>query len=190
MTDVMLLWDTPVLFEKLFLEYNIKSQRVSADSLGTPFLPPCRCLVLPTGFANPVYTSTLKGVVRNKNKIEKFLKNGGTVLMFGPMVPEYDYDWLPIELKYVQEHGSTILQRIKEYEKFSIIDKHVTEVEYDGHLMVTDTNTNIVLRDSQDRPLMAVKDIGEGKAIACSIHEFPSKGFLQTIVKMSSRCKI
>lgn len=188
MTDVMLLWETPLLFEKLFIEYGIKCQRVPAESLGTPFLPPCRCLVLPTGFANPAYTSTLKGVVRNKSKIEKFLKNGGTVLIFGPMVPEYDYDWLPIELKYIQEQGSGTVQRMEGYEEICAIDSHTTEVEYDGYFM--DTDAKVVLRDSSYRPIMVVKNAGKGKVIACSVHEFPSKDFLQRIVEISSSCKI
>lgn len=188
MTDVMLLWETPLLFEKLFLEYSIKCQRVPAESIGTPFLPPCRCLVLPTGFANPTYTSTLKGVVRNKNKIENFLKKGGALVTFGPMLPEYDYDWLPFELKYVQEQGFGTVQRMEAHEDLCIIDKHVADVEYDGYFLETDAK--VVLKDPKGRSLMVVKDIGKGKVIACSIHEFPSKDFLQTIVAMSSSCKI
>lgn len=188
MTDVMLLWETPLLFEKLFIEYGIKCQRVPAESIGTPFLPPCRCLILPTGFANPAYTSTVKGVVRNKNKIDNFLQKGGTVVIFGPMVPEYGYDWLPFELKYVQEQGYGTVQRVAGYEDICVIDKHTTEVEYDGYFL--DTDAKVVLRDENNRSLMIVKDVGKGKVIACSIHEFPSKDFLQRIVEMSSSCKI
>lgn len=188
MTDVMLLWETPLLFEKLFVEYNIKCQRVPAESIGTPFLPPCRCLVLPTGFANPAYTSTLKGIVRNKNKIENFLKKGGTVVIFGPMVPEHGYEWLPFGLKYVQEQGYGIVKRTGGHEDICVVDEHAAEVEYDGYFL--DTDAKVVLTDESNRPLMVVKDVGKGKVIACSIHEFPSKEFLQRIVEVSSSCKI
>ncbi|WP_370573003.1 hypothetical protein [Methanomethylovorans sp.] len=188
MTDVMLLWETPLLFEKLFVEYGIKCQRVPAESISTPFLPPCRCLILPTGFANPAYTSTLKSVARNKNKIENFLQKGGAVVIFGPMVPEHGYDWLPFELKYVQEQGYGTVQRVAGYEDLCVIDKHATEVEYDGYFLNTDAK--VVLKDANNRPLMIIKDVGKGKVIACSIHEFPSKDFLQCIVEMSSSCKI
>lgn len=188
MTDVMLLWETPILFEKLFVEYNIKCQRVPAESICTPFLPPCKCLVLPTGFANPAYTSTLKSVVRNKNKIESFLKKGGTLVIFGPMVPEHGYEWLPFELKYVQEQGYGTVKRMEGHEDVCVIDEHTTEAEYDGYFL--DTDAKVILTDEKNRPLMVAKDVGEGKVIACSIHEFPSKEFLQRIVEISSSCKI
>lgn len=188
MTDVMLLWDAPLLFEKLFVEYGIKCQRVSAESISTPFLPPCKCLVLPTGFANLAYTSTQKGVVSNKNKIENFVKKGGTLVMFGPMVPEYVFDWLPFNLKYVQEQGFGAVQRIEGQDDICVIDKHTSEVEYDGYFL--DTDAKVLLRDEKNRPLMVSKDIGKGKVIACSIHEFPSKDFLQCIVETSSSCKV
>lgn len=188
MTDVMLLWDTPLLFEKLFVEYGINCQRVSAESIGTPFLPPCKCLVLPTGFANSAYTSTVKGVASNKNKIENFVKKGGILVIFGPMVPEYTFDWLPFKLKYVQEQGFGKLQRVEEQADICVVDKKTSEVEYDGYFV--DTDAKVVLRDEKNRPLMVVKDVEKGKVIACSIHEFPSKEFLQCIVKTSSSCKI
>ena len=188
MKDVMLLWETPLLFEKLFIEYNLKCQRVSAESMGTPFLPPCRCIIVPTGFANPAYTSTLKGIVKNKQKISTFLNKGGTVVIFGPMVPEHDYEWLPFGLKYVQEQGYGKVKRVEGYEDICVVDKHAAEVEYDGYFL--DTDARVVLTDENNRPLMVVKDVGKGKVIACSIHEFPSKNFLQYILEISSSCKI
>ncbi len=80
------------------------------------------------------------------------------------------------------------MQRVEGYEEICAIDSHTTEVEYDGYFM--DTDAKVVLRDSSYRPIMVVKNAGKGKVIACSIHEFPSKDFLQHIVEISSSCKI
>jgi hypothetical protein len=104
------------------------------------------------------------------------------------MVPEYSFDWLPFNLKYLQEQGFGKVQRIEEQADICVVDKNTSEVEYDGYFV--DTDAKVVLRDEKNRSLMVVKDVGKGKVIACSIHEFPSKKFLQCIVETSSSCKI
>jgi hypothetical protein len=104
------------------------------------------------------------------------------------MVPEYDYEWLPFHLKYVQEQGSGPVQRVEGHEDMCVTQWHTREVEYDGYFL--DTDARIVLRDTQNKPLMIIKNIGKGKVIASSIHEFPPKEFLQCVLEMSSSCKI
>lgn len=186
MTDVMLLWDSPLLFEKLFAEHDIKCQRITAGTIGTPFLPPCKCLVIPTGFANPAYTKVLSGLRRSKKQIERFLDKGGIVLVFGPMVDEHDYDWLPMNLKYVQEQMSADVCKTGEDAQCMIDD--LEQVEFDGYF--TDTDGDILLTDTEGKSLMVSKRVGEGKIIATTIHEFPSGDFLKWIVQKSKSTKL
>ncbi len=183
MTDVMLIWDTPLLFEKLFVDNDLKCQRILSNAVGTPFLPSCKCIIIPTGFANPDYTKIVAGIERNGRAFEKFVKNGGILVVFGPMVSEYHYDWLPIKLTYVQEHGSTLVQKVNGHGAQSIIsDVDInTPIECDGYFSKTDAD--VLLNNSDGKPIMVAKNLGDGIAIATTIHEFPSADFLSWIME-------
>lgn len=186
MTDVMLLWDTPLLFEKLFIEYNIKCQRVSTGSMGTPFLPPCKCLIIPTGFANPAYTKILSDIVRNKKKIHKFVENGGTLLIFGPMVEAYEFDWLPMKLKYIQRQMSAKV--CKANDEVQCLVEELEHVEFDGYF--TDVGGDVLLKDEDGNALMVSKKVGEGMIFATTIHELPSEDFLKRMVQHAKSTKL
>ncbi len=183
MTDVMLIWDTPLLFEKLFVDNDLKCQRILSHAVGTPFLSPCKCIIIPTGFANPDYTKIVAGIERNGRAFEKFVENGGILVVFGPMVSEYHYDWLPMKLAYVQEHSSTRVQKVDEHSAQSIIsDVDIdTPIECDGYFSGTDAD--VLLNNSDGKPIMVAKDIGDGMVIATTIHEFPSADFLSWIME-------
>ena len=190
MTDVMLIWDTPLLFEKLFVDNDLKCQRILSHAVGTPFLPPCKCIIIPTGFANPDYTKIVAGIERNGRAFEKFVKNGGILVVFGPMVSEYHYDWLPINLTYVQEHGSILVQKVNGHGAQSIIsDVDInTPIECDGYFSGTDAD--VLLNNSDGKPIMVAKDIGDGMVIATTIHEFPSADFLSWIMERAKMSRV
>ena len=181
MNDVMLIWDTPLLFEKLFLDNDLKCQRILSHAVGTPFLPSCKCIIIPTGFANPEYTKIAAGIERNGNAFGKFVKNGGILVVFGPMVPEYQYDWLPVELVYVQELGSTLVQKVGEHGVQCIITDADTPVECDGYFLKTDAD--VLLNNSDGKPVMVAKNVGDGIVVATTIHEFPSADFLSWVME-------
>ena len=181
MTDVMLIWDTPLLFEKLFLDNDLKCQRILSNAVGTPFLPSCKCIIIPTGFANPEYTKILSGIERNGRAFEKFVKNGGILVVFGPMVSEYHYDWLPMELTYVQEHGSTLVQKVNDHGAQCIITDADTPIECDGYF--SETDADVLLNNSDGKPVMVSKNLGDGIVIATTIHEFPSADFLSWVME-------
>ncbi|MCQ6962677.1 hypothetical protein [Methanolobus chelungpuianus] len=186
MTDVMLLWDSPLLFEKLFAEHGIKCQRITAETIGTPFLPPCKCLVVPTGFANPAYTKVLGGLRRSKKQIERFVEKGGIVLAFGPMVEGHDFDWLPMELKYVQKQMSADICKAKD-ESQCIVDK-LEGVEFDGYLK--NAEGDVLLTDKKGRALMVSKKTGDGMIIVTTIHEFPSGDFLKWVLQKAKSTRL
>ncbi|MGP8329459.1 MAG: hypothetical protein ACT6FF_03955 [Methanosarcinaceae archaeon] len=188
MIDVMLIWDTPLLFEKLFSENGLNCQRILSNALGTPFLPSCKCIVIPTGFANPEYTKILSGIERNSYAFDKFVKNGGIVIVFGPMVPKYCYDWLPMKLVYIQEHGSTIVEKCDEHDAQSIIQYADIPVEYDGYF--SETDADVLLNDIEGKTIMVARDHGDGMFIATTIHEFPSADFLSWIMRRARISRI
>ncbi|WP_292487934.1 hypothetical protein [Methanohalobium sp.] len=188
MTDIMLLWDTKTLFEKLFQENELGCKRVMSSSLGTPFLPPCKSVIIPTGFANPQYTTISSGIEQNNKSFEKFLKNGGIVTVFGPMVSEYHYQWLPVQLTYIQKHKSTPLQKVGENEAQSIIEDLSEPVECDGYF--SETDGQVLYKNDENQPVMIVREYGDGLIIATTIHEFPSSKFLTWIKNSGKKTQI
>lgn len=190
MTDVMLIWDTPLLFEKLFVDNDLKCQRILSHAVGTPFLPSCKCIIIPTGFANPDYTKIVAGIERNGRAFEKFVKNGGILVVFGPMVPEYHYDWFPIELTYMQEHGLTLVRKSDEHGAQCIITDVDTQVECDGYFSKTDTDADVLLNNSDGKPIMVAKNVGDGIVVATTIHEFPSADFLSWVMERAKMSRV
>jgi len=188
MSDVILLWDCPLLFEKLFIEYGLECSRVLSTSLGTPYLPACKILLLPTGFANTQYTKTGVGLERGKRSFEKFVAKGGTLLVFSPLVPEYDYEWLPFSLKYVMEENPCTPQPVGEHEAQKLIENIIPPAGCDGYF--SETDADVVLEDDKGRPIMVVKEIGEGMIVATTIHELPSAGFFECRAACTKKVKV
>lgn len=188
MTDVMLLWDNPLLFEKLFEENGLKCQRILSTALGTPFLPACKCVIIPTGFANSAYTKILPGIERNGKAFEKFVSAGGVLVVFGALVTTYDHDWLPMQLTYKEKHGETSLHRVGEHGAQCIVNDPGMAVECDGYFSSTDGD--VILNNDNGEAVMVVKKVGEGMIIATTVHEFPSPDFLVCVMDNARRSKL
>jgi len=177
MSDVILLWDSPLLFEKLFAEYGLECCRAVSTSLGTPYLPACKVLILPTGFANKQYTKTGVGLERSKYSLEKFVTKGGTLLVFSPLVPEYDYEWLPFTLKYVMEENPCSPHPEGTHDAQKLVQNIVPPLGCDGYF--AETEADVVLKDDKGRPIMVAKEIGDGIIVATTIHELPAADFFE-----------
>lgn len=188
MSDVILLWDCPLLFEKLFVEYGLECSRALSTSLGTPYLPACKVLVLPTGFANKQYTKTGVGLERAKRSLERFVAKGGTLLVFSPLVPEYEYEWLPFTLKYAMEENPCTPQPVGEHEAQKLIENIIPPAGCDGYF--SETDTQVVLEDGRGRPIMVAKEIGEGMIVATTIHELPAAGFFECRTACTKKVKV
>ena len=190
MSDVILLWDCPLLFEKLFAEYGLECCRALSTSLGTSYLPACKVLILPTGFANKQYTKTGVGLERSKRSLENFVAKGGTLLIFSPLVPEYEYEWLPFSLKYIMEENPCIPQPVGEHEAQKLVYNIVPPLGCDGYLTETDADADVVLKDDKGRSIMVVKEIGDGMIVATTIHELPAAEFFECRTACTKKVKI
>lgn len=184
----MLIWDNPLLFEKLFKEHDIKCQRIVSDSIGTPFTPSCKCVVIPTGFANKAYTGILPGIERNARSFEQFVRDGGNLVIFSPMVTEYDYKWLPMELQYKQKQQVTHICKDQCHGAQCLVEDSCSEVEFDGYF--SKAEGEVLFKDEEGKPLMVIKEIGKGKIIATTIHEFPSGKFLKWITETAKKSRL
>jgi hypothetical protein len=48
----------------------------------------------------------------------------------------------------------------------------------------------VVLKDDRGRPIMVVKEIGEGVIVATTIHELPAVGFFECRVACAKKVKV
>jgi len=175
MPDIAIIGEKTFLFEKLLDESGREHTFVKPEILGSPFLPQFRMAMIPTGFANPQYSKTLSALKASKSKIAEFLERGGILTIFGPLVPEHDYEWLPLPLKYIGEYESTDLVAISDHRCTALVG--VKEAECDGYLAPGE-GFETILTDSKGRPVLVVGKYGRGKIIATTIHEFPSAEYL------------
>jgi len=176
MPDIALIGEKTFLYEKLFQENGISYQFVSPSLLGSPFLPQYRAVIIPTGFANPQYSSVLPALRRIKSNISAFVKRGGVLTAFGPMVADHDYDWLPqpLRLRYVCELGShNIGTSPQECSCLLCADAP----ECDGYLLPGE-GFRAILANEMGRCVLAEAAVGEGLIVATSVHEFPSADYV------------
>ena len=64
----------------------------------------------------------------------------------------------------------------------------VPPVGCDGYFKETDAE--VVLKDDRDRPIMVVKEIGDGMIVATSIHELPAAEFFECRVACTKKAKV
>jgi len=76
MPDIALIGEGTFLFKKLFHGLGVTYQFLQPETLGSPFLPQYRMLMIPTGFANPQYSKALPALQRSRSNIAEFVKKG------------------------------------------------------------------------------------------------------------------
>ncbi|MBW6518267.1 MAG: hypothetical protein K0A89_07170 [ANME-2 cluster archaeon] len=175
MPDIGLIWESKLLFEKLFVEHGYDYQLVHPSSLGSPFLPRFKLVIIPTGFANPQYSSVLPSLMRNRNRIGNFIETGGTLLVYGALTQSHTYDWLPVKLTYVQRYGPAELSEHCQHKASMIIAD--TSPECDGYF--TSCDGDCIMVNEFGEPVLMTMEYGTGQIIATTIHEFPTPEFIR-----------
>ncbi|OPY52061.1 MAG: hypothetical protein A4E49_02008 [Methanosaeta sp. PtaU1.Bin112] len=175
MSDIALISERNFLYEKLFAELKVSFQFLSPAILGSPFLPKYRMVMIPTGFANPDYSKALPALQRMRSNISDFVQNGGVLTIFGPMVPEHNYDWLPLPLRYVCELSS---QNVSPSADECACLLCTSTPECDGYLIAGE-GFETVLKDKNERSILVRANYGEGLIVATSVHEFPAAEYIK-----------
>jgi len=175
MPDIAIIGESSFLYQKLFAEAGVSYQFVSPDLLGSPFLPRFKVLIIPTGFANPLYSRAMAALQRIHFSIADFVKNGGIVTVFGPMVTEHRYNWLSLPLEYVCELSSQNIG-LSRHECTCLLCTSTPEC--DGYL-IPGQGFETVLRDEKGRAVLVAGKLGEGLIVATTVHEFPSAEYLR-----------
>jgi hypothetical protein len=186
MSDIALIGERTFLFESLFKDLGVSYQFLQPGILGSPFLPNYRMVMIPTGFANPQYSKTLPALQRAKSSIAGFVKRGGVLTVFGPLVPEHDYSWLPMPLKYVCELG---LQRITATDHECSCLLCTLTPECDGYLLPGE-GFETILKDSRERAILVMAKYGDGLIVATSVHEFPAAEYIKWALEKARPAKL
>lgn len=186
MSDIAIIGERTFLYEKLFADLGVSVQFLSPGILGSPFLPRFKAIMIPTGFANQEYSKTLPALRRVKSNISYFVKNGGVLTVFGPMVPEHDYDWLPVPLRYVGELSSRSVAA-SENECSCLLCTSTPEC--DGYL-IPGEGFETVLKDEKDRAILVRASFGEGLIVATSVHEFPAAEYIKWALGRAKPAKL
>ncbi|MFZ2473061.1 MAG: hypothetical protein WAW52_14120 [Methanothrix sp.] len=186
MPDIALIGERTFLYEKLFADLGVSFQFLSSDVLGSPFLPKFKMVSIPTGFANPEYSKTLPALKRMKSNISDFVKRGGVLTVFGPMVPEHEYDWLPLTLCYVCELSTQSIDSC-EHECSCLLCTSTPEC--DGYL-IPGEGFETILKDEKDRAILVRAKFGEGQIVATSVHEFPAAKYLKWAISRAKPARL
>jgi hypothetical protein len=172
-------WATPQHFNRFIEECGIGCELVTPHMLAAPFYRPIlNCLIIPTGFANPAYSNLLPALRASSPRIQRFVENGGSLLVFGAAADKPDaYDWLPFSVVYRHEchprsitfaTGSGTQSIIDDYDP-AAIECDGTFPEHEGEGIGTCESAAVIIE----------KHIGKGTIVVTSIHEYPSRRFLK-----------
>jgi hypothetical protein len=183
MSEIALIWDRPLLFEKLFVEYGVACERVSPLQIGTAYSPKFKVAILPVGFGNPAYSTVAKSVRKVSTPLQHFLRKGGVLIAFSPYVDDYDFAWLGLPYKFKHLVRDTLIKINvrKQHPAAHILD--VCEAQTDGYLIGAEEND--VILQSEDGAVLIVKPVDEGCVILTTIHEFPARQFITWVLEIA-----
>jgi hypothetical protein len=173
-------WQSKQHFNRYIEECGIACELVTPHMLAAPFYRGrFNCIIIPTGFANPAFSNLLPALRAASPRIKQFVEMGGNLLTFGAAVDRPDaYDWLPFPVTYTHDCHSRKVDCISRSGTDTIIDDYdPSSVECDGSFYAHEAES-IGIAESTD--VIIEKNIGEGRIIVTSIHEFPSRNFLKT----------
>jgi hypothetical protein len=173
--DASFLSDRNNAFEETFKEYGYTCQQIVPQAFGSPFCPPSRLLIIPSGFADKKYYRILPALERCADQVKAFVEKGGIVLTFGAMLTDYTYDWLPIKLSY---HMRFKTQNVTLADPQDPAAKLLEPGEKDCDGFFTEYEGNVVMKNAEGMPVLVSKKYGDGYIIAASLHEYPSKQFI------------
>jgi hypothetical protein len=177
MTDALIISNRGNVFESLFAEHGLSSMQVAPAALGTPFVPAAKLFIVPSGFADPkYYKGTQAALEREAEKIGEFIGNGGIVLACGPMLEDYDYDWLPAKLTYHMKFKEVDVRLVDASDPAASFAEP-GKLDCDGYFTAWDGNV-VMVRDD-DRPVLVSRKVGKGYVIGAALHQWPSPAFLK-----------
>ncbi|MGA2699348.1 MAG: hypothetical protein ABSE74_06880 [Methanoregula sp.] len=172
-------WETPQHFVRFIEDCGVPCELVTPYMLAAPFFHGSfTCLVIPTGFANPAYCRLLPALRASSERIEKFVENGGNLLVFGAAIDRADaYDWLPFPVTYQHEvFPRKIACGLSELGTALLADYDPSCIECDG---IFPAHGGSAAGESDGSTVILEKKVGNGTVVVTSVHEYPSRSFVK-----------
>jgi len=175
-----LIWDSNLIFARYVEECGVTCEHITPHMVAAPFFRGRFCaLVIPTGFANPAYSRLLPALKASAPRIRRFVEGGGNLLVFGAATERADaYDWLPCSVAYHHAYGPQHLAIDHDHPLSLLVDGYDTGcIECDGYLTEHD---GTIIASAGGKAVMIAQGVGRGQVVVTTIHEYPSRRFLQT----------
>lgn len=172
-------WGTSQHFNRYIEDCGISCELVTPHMLAAPFFRGTfNCLIIPTGFGNHLYSNLLPALRASSQRIEKFVEQGGNLLVFGAATEKPDvYDWLPFMVKYNHDCHPCKIECIPPYGSGTLIDDYDPLcIECDGAFV---SHEGDCIGRAEVADVIIEKQIGKGKIVVTSVHEYPSRNFLK-----------
>lgn len=176
------IWDCDCFVNKYVCDNGIACEIITPQMLATPFYRgKLVAVIIPTGFGNPAYSGLMPALKATSARIRKFVEKGGRAVVFGAMTGNGGcYDWLPFKVEYTHEYFNSPVKTDSSSDHCDIVsDFDESGIECDGYFHEYDGNC--VGKTEDGRCIMIEKKMGDGCFIISSIHELPSRNFLDRI---------
>ncbi|HIH03609.1 MAG TPA: hypothetical protein HA263_07105 [Methanoregulaceae archaeon] len=176
-----LLWDAPVTFQRYVEDCGASCELVTPQLCAAPFFRGSfGALIVPTGFANPVYSKTLVALRASSDRVRRYLERGGALVVFGAAIDRPDaYDWLPFRLVYRHQYGPCRVEPVESGLFEALFGGYdAAALECDGWFEEADAE---VIATAAGRPVAVARRVGDGLVIATTVHEYPARSFLDAI---------
>jgi len=174
-----LLWDQKIVFTRYIEDCGVACEHMTPHMLATPFFRGrFISLIVPTGFGNPEFSNLLPALRAAAPRINRFVMSGGRLLVFGAACDNVSaYDWMPFQLTYNHLYRSCRIEIDQSHPCSEFLsDYDPSCVECDGYFT---TYEGDVIARAEGYPVMIEKEVGKGKIVASTIHEYPSRSFVK-----------
>jgi glutamine amidotransferase-like uncharacterized protein len=171
-------WGTAQHFNRFIEDCGITCELVTPHMLAAPFYRQTfNCLIIPTGFANPLYSNLLPALRASSPRIEKFVEKGGNLLVYGAATEKLDvYDWLPFAVTYRHDCHPRRIDCIPSSDVGTLIEDYDPLcIECDGSFV---SHEGCGVGRAEDSDVIIEKQVGKGRIVVTSVHEYPARKFL------------
>ncbi|HUU75844.1 MAG TPA: hypothetical protein VMW63_07100 [Methanoregulaceae archaeon] len=174
-----LIWDQKIVFTRYIEDCGVVCEHITPHMLAAPFFRGrFVALIIPTGFGNPQFSCLLPALRATSSRIKRFVESGGNLLVFGAATDNPSaYDWLPFHVTYRHAYGAYRIELDPSHPCSNLLSDYDPEcVECDGCFPEQD---GLVIARADGCPVMIEKEIGKGKIVVSTIHEYPSRCFVK-----------
>jgi hypothetical protein len=204
MKRVALIWDSPLLFARLFSDSGYQCDEVTPHLLAAPFFRgKFSLIVVPGGFGDLKYSRVLPALKALAPRFKRYVSNGGVLLLFGAASEDQAvYQWLTSGITYhFGFFDAEIIPAISESTcippllpvEFSDVEKDDTQsnvFSFDGYLACDESSvpypfqvlaTAVHPDTCVEVPVFIRIQKEEGVIFISTIHEYPTAAFLAQI---------